>query len=78
MRTCMATAVYAAFSSCDGAGPCLLCHVCLCAGAGLGGGLGVTSQAGLSGGGLKLGGGLGGGLGQTSGLGGGEWVSCAL
>lgn len=44
---------------------------CLFALVGLGGGIGVTSQAGL-GSGLKLGVGLGGGLGQMSGLGGGE------
>ena len=50
-------------------------RICLAAG-GLGGGIGATSQAGLGGGGLKLGGGLGGGLGQTSGLGGGECGVC--
>lgn len=60
-------------STCDGVCPAGLCHVCLHAGA-LGGGIGATSQAGLGGGGLKLGSGLGGGLGPSSGLGGGEWV----
>ena len=52
-------------------------HVSLAAG-GLGGGIGATSQAGLGGGGLRLGVGLGGGLGQTSGLGGGECGVCLV